>query len=61
MLGPYLDILFASIAAIFAGKAYLNYRSNKGKLTSAARTWRRMAIIFGVISLYLIYTLRLGG
>jgi hypothetical protein len=61
MFGDYIDILFAGIATIFAVKAFLDYRRNGGKLTVAARTWRRMAVIFGFISLYLLYTLRLGA
>jgi len=61
MFGDYLDILFASIAVIFAVKAFLDYRRNDNKLTIAARTWRRMAVIFGFISLYLLYTVRLGA
>ncbi len=60
MLAQYLDFLFAGIALIFSGLTIRDYLAN-GHLTPASKTWRRMAVIFLAISIYLFFSNRMEG
>ena len=61
MFGNKLDIVFFILAVVFAGFAFREHRRDREKLSVSGRTWRRIAVIFLAISLYLFYIHRLAG
>ena len=61
MFGNNLDIIFFIVAAVFAGFAFREHRRDREKLSASGKAWRRIAIIFFLMSLYLFYLHRLAG
>jgi hypothetical protein len=55
MFGNNLDIVFFVLAVVFAGFTIREYRRDKENLSASGRTWRRIAVIFFLMSLYLFY------
>ena len=60
MFGNNLDIIFSLVAAVFAGFAIREHLRDRENLSVSGRTWRRIAVIFFLISLYLFYIHRLA-
>ena len=60
MFGNNLDIIFFIVSAVFAGFAYREHRRDPEKLSASGKTWRRIAIIFLLVSLYLFYIHRVA-
>lgn len=55
MFGNNLDIVFFVLAMVFAGFATREHLRDRKKLSNSGRTWRRISVIFFVVSLYLFY------
>lgn len=61
MLGSYLDFVFLALAGVFAGLAWREHRREPRRLSASGRSWLRIAVIFCVIALFLMWRLRLSS
>lgn len=61
MLGGYLDIVFFTLAGIFAGLFWRERRRQPERLSPAGRTWLRIAAIFFAVALFLLWQLRFAA
>jgi hypothetical protein len=52
----YTPYLFLLIALVSGGFSAWDYKRNSGQWSTRAKIWVRLAVIFGVIAIYLLFT-----
>jgi hypothetical protein len=50
-----IGVIFIALSVIFLGAAVRNYLQSKGELTPARQTWIRIAFIFAVVGIVLLF------
>lgn len=59
MFVDYLDIFFVVLGSIFGGLSMISYVKHHSSFTLQAKIWLRIAFVFAVVGLFLLFSNRI--